>query len=212
MKFLKPQPGQHFACWFHWKLDAIENAYKASRTFSESALAENRRRIDVMQRAVDAGKASWAGEDEEGNVDYSYAESFGEEEAQQDDALGHIRFAFLIALFHFWEQSLAKELPRHKHGGFQYDAELAFEWLESFKWTPLRDELLELQLIANCAKHSEGVSAERLYVLRPDFFDRDAIEKSELRPGYSLLLISDNHVAGYFKAVRSSVPRMPLII
>src|SRR3546814_11823343 len=104
MKFLKPRPGQSFAFWFHWQLDKIENAYKASRASPDSALADNRRRTDEMQRLVDAGEASWAHEDEEGYPDYGYAESLADEEAQHEQVLSHVRLAFLIVLFHFWEQ------------------------------------------------------------------------------------------------------------
>src|SRR3546814_9561438 len=64
----------------------------------------------------------------------------------------------------------------------------------------LREQLLELELVANCAKHSEGRSANTLWEKRKDLFDRQAIEKHGLNPGYDLLEIKDMHVAQYFRS------------
>src|SRR3546814_20818262 len=120
--------------------------------------------------------SDWSSDVCSADLDYGYAESLADEEAQHEQVLSHVRLAFLIVLFHFWEQSLAKELPREK-GAYKYHAESAFAWLENFGWPPLREQLLELELVANGAKHSDGRSETTLWEKRKDLFDGQAIKQ-----------------------------------
>jgi hypothetical protein len=210
MKFPEKKPGQSFAFWFHWNLETIERAYRASRNTPDTELADSRKREAKLRKAIAAGKAFWVDYDENGHPGFDYGEQLGEEQHAHEQSLSLIRLAFLITLHHYWEQKLAQQLPRSKKGNLHYDLEAAFAWLEAFGWKPLRDRLNELRLIANCAKHSEGPSAAELYALRPDLFDTQEIEKWGLIPGYETLLISDADTTGYFEAVSASIPRMPM--
>ncbi len=212
MKFPKKKPGQSFAFWFHWNLETIERAYKTSRMTPDAELADSRKREAKLRKAIAAGKASWVEYDEDGNPGFDYGEQLGEEQHGHEQSLGLIRLAFLITLHHYWEQKLAQQLPRNKKGGLHYEQAAAFAWLEAFGWTLQKERLNELRLIANCAKHSEGPSAAELYALRPDLFNAADIEKWELAPGYETLLISDVDAAGYFEAVKASIPRMPMTL
>lgn len=210
MKFLKKKPGQGFAFWFHWNLETIERAYKASRNTPDAELADSRKREAKLRKAIAAGKASWVDYDEDGRPGFDYGEHLGEEQHAHEQSLSLIRLAFLITLHHYWEQKLAQQLPRNKKGGLHYDQTAAFAWLEGFGWKPVKNRLNELRLIANCAKHSEGPSAAQLYDLRSDLFDAKEIEKWSLSPGYETLIISDAETTSYFEAVKASIPRMPM--
>lgn len=64
-------------------------------------------------------------------------------------------------------------------------------------------------MAANCAKHSEGLSATQLHLLRPDMFDGNMITGWGASPSYETLKLTDAHVDAFFAAVTASVPKMP---
>lgn len=161
MEFPDKKKGQNFAFWFHWNLEIIERAYKASRRSPDGELANSRKREAKLRKEIVAGKVSWVEYDENGRPAYDHGEQLGEEQYEQEQVLSQIRLAFLTSLHHYWEQKLAERLPRDKKGALDYDQSAAFAWLESLKWEPVKSRLNELRLIANCAKHSEGPSPKR---------------------------------------------------
>ena len=197
---LKPnQRGAIFAWLFHDDLELLTRAYQSSRVTAEKDKAVVEQRAAEFQKDVDAGKASWGEYDEDGNLLYDHGEDFGEVIEEKDGVLSIIRLAFVISLHHYFEQQLSKRLP-----GKKYDQAKAFSFLRSYGWQPRETELNELRLAANCAKHSEGKSADELYSLRADMFDANKI-KNGFDPGYESLALTDVHVEAFFNAVGQSV-------
>lgn len=196
-------PGQAWAWRFHFGVREVERAYKASRQASDEEVATINAAASAYQDKVEAGEASWSQEDEDGQIVYDYGESLGEQMYDSEQVLALIRNAFVITLHHLVEQRIGVCLPNKK-----YDQAKAFSWLQGFGWTPKEDLLNQLRLAANCAKHSEGKAADQLYAARPDMFDADLVQRWGAAPSYESLKLTDNHVAEFFEAVKSSVPKM----
>ena len=184
-------------------LREFERAYHASRATSDAEVASINKQAEDHDKLVQAGQATWSQEDDEGNVVYDYGEHLGEQVFDAEQVLNLVRLAFVISLHHFVEQRLAAKLPNNKY----MQAE-AFNWLKAFGWTPQEDKLNQLRLAANCAKHSEGSSADQLYQLRPDMFDEDLVKGWGAKPSYASLKLSDAHMIEFFEAVKASVPKM----
>lgn len=197
-------PGQAWAWRFHFGVREIERAYKASRAASDKEVASINEAAATHEAKVKAGDAVWAEEDEDGQVVYDYGEHLGEQIYDAEQVLALIRNAFVISLHHLVEQRIGGQLAKKK-----YDQAKAFTWLKAFGWTPKEDGLNQLRLAANCAKHSEGSSADQLYALRPDMFDDDLVEGWGAAPSYDSLKLTDAHVDEFFEAVKASVPKMP---
>lgn len=198
---IKPtKPGAGFAWRFHFGLRTLKRAYESSRVTADKGKADIEKQAAKFQKKVDAGEASWADFDEDGNAGYDYGEHLGELLHDEETVLNFVRLAFVISLHHYVEHQIGERLPQQ-----QYVQAKAFTWLKKFGWTPKEIELNELRLAANCAKHSGTSSGNRLYALRPDMFDASDI-KMGFDPGYDSLALTDAHVAAFFEAVKQSVP------
>jgi hypothetical protein len=196
-------PGQGWAWRFHFGIREIERAYKASRAASDKEVASVNDAAALHQAKVEAGDATWSEENEDGQVVYDYGEHLGEQMYDAEQVLALIRNAFVITLHHFVEQRVGAQLPKKK-----YDQAKAFAWLKTFGWVPKEDGLDQLRLAANCAKHSEGSSADQLYNKRPDMFDDDLVKGWGAAPSYDSLRLTDAHVDEFFEAAKTSVPKM----
>jgi len=194
------KPGAGFAWRFHYGLRTLQRAYETSRLEPDKEKARIEKIAGKHQKLVDAGKATWVDQDDDGNYGFDYGEHLGELLHDKESVLALVRLAFVMSLHHYWEQRLSGNLPKNS-----YDQIKAFAWLKGYGWKPKEIELNELRLAANCAKHSAGKSASDLYVLRPDMFDASKI-KMGFDPGYESLAITDAHVAAFFEAVKQSVP------
>ena len=95
-----------------------------------------------------------------------------------------IRKTFLIALFHLWERS-GKVRPSQKLG-------------DRVKTNRL---LVELEQVANCAKHSRGRSAKAAFKSRPDLFPG---AENETRANERTLVISEATFLEFVSAVRAT--------
>ena len=196
-------PGQAWAWRFHFGIREIERAYKASRDASDKEVASINDAAAAHEKKVQDGKAKWVEEDDDGQVVYDYGEHLGEQMYDAEQVLALVRNAFVITLHHFIEQRVGAQLPKKV-----YEQSKAFAWLKGFGWTPKEDDLNQLRLAANCAKHSEGASATQLHGLRPDMFDGSMITGWGASPSYETLKLTDAHVDGFFAAAAASVPKM----
>jgi hypothetical protein len=199
------KPGAGFAWRFHYGLRTLKRAYESSRFTAAKEKKSIEATAAKFQSKVDKGVASWVQVSEVGYPEYDYGEQLGEMLHEEETVLNLVRLAFVISLHHYVEQQLISKLPLNKKGEPHYDQPAAFEWLKSYGWKPKEDDLNELRLAANCAKHSAGKSASDLHGLRPDMFDASKI-KMGFEPGYDSLALTDQHVAAFFEAVKESVP------
>lgn len=201
----KPRlPRQSWGWRFHYGLRELERAYKASRYKTDNELAEIHERAVRHQKLVDAGGASWIEEDEEGYPVFDYGEHLGEQAYEEEQVLRLVRGAFVISLHHYLETTIGPYLK-----GKKYEHAKAMAWLREVDWTPDDEALDTLRLVANCAKHGEGKSAQDLYAKRPDLFD-ERIDGWGAAPSHDTLSLSDEHVLSFFKAAREAVPKMPI--
>lgn len=198
------RPHQAWGWRYGYGLRELERAYESSRYKSDSELADIHERAQKHQELVDAGKAKWTEEDEEGYPVYDYGEHLGEAAYEEEQVLGIVRGAFAISLHHYIETAIGPRLPKKK-----YSHEAAMQWLKGAGWNPDEKTLNELRLAANCAKHGKGGSAKQLYSVRPDMFD-ERIEGWGAEPSNDTLALSDAHMKEFFKAAREAVPKMPI--
>lgn len=197
-------PRQGWGWRYHYGLRELERAYNASRYKSDSELADIHQRAIEHQKLVDAGKASWVDENEDGYPVFDYGEHLGEQAHGEEQVLRLVRGAFVISLHHYLETTIGPLLKNKK-----YDHGKAMTWLREVGWTPDDDALDVLRLVANCAKHGEGKSAQDLYDKRPDLFD-ERIDGWGAPPSNETLALSDEHVLAFFKIAREAVPKMPI--
>lgn len=193
-----------FGAWnwrFHHGLRQIERAYGSSRADSEADIAAIHEAYEKHEKLVQAGKAVWVQLDDDGQPEFDYGESLGDDIYEAEQVLALVRAAFLIALFHFVEQQIG---PRACNDAYRH-AEVV-TWLKTFGATPDENALLDLQLTANVAKHSAGKSATELFKRRPDLFDLSAIAQGA-EPSYGILVLTDQIVSDFFKTVEDAVPK-----
>ena len=201
----KPKlPRQSWGWRYHYGLRELERAYNASRYKSDNELADIHERAARHQALVDAGKASWTEEDEDGYPTFDYGEHLGEQAYEEEQVLRLVRGAFVISLHHYLETAIGPYLK-----GRRYEHDGAMAWLREVGWEPDEGALDILRLVANCAKHGEGKSAIELYARRPDLFD-ERIEGWGAKPSHDTLNLSDENVLSFFEAAREAVPKMPI--
>ena len=197
-------PHQAWGWRYGYGLRELERAYESSRYKSDSELADIHARAQKHQKLVDAGKAKWTEEDEDGYPAYDYGEHLGEEAYEEEQVLKIVRGAFAISLYHYIETAVGPKLPKGK-----YVHKAAMRWLKAAGWSPDETTLNQLRMAANCAKHGEGSSAKNLYSERPDMFD-DRIESWGIEPSSDTLALTEAHMKEFFKAAREAVPKMPI--
>jgi hypothetical protein len=81
------RPHQAWGWRYGYGLRELERAYESSRYKSDAELADIKERARKHQELVDAGKAKWTEEDEEGYPVYHYGEHLGEEASEEDQVL-----------------------------------------------------------------------------------------------------------------------------
>ena len=187
---------------FRFELDEIKRAYKAAREASDRDRERIEREWQLLEAEVEAGRASLTDEDENGQVVYDRGEHVGEIQSEIDRVLSIYREAFTIVLYHFWERQL---MARMKVKRYPDDAAV-FAFLKKSGIDPDEPELTALRLAANVAEHSEGTSADKLFKLRPDLFDDEAMMKWKEAPSHEHLKITNDALDAFFEAVKRSGP------
>ncbi len=86
-------PGQAWAWRFHFGVREIERAYKASRDASDKEIASINEAAAAHDAKVKAGEATWAQEEEDGQVVYDYGEHLGVRMYDAEQVLGLVRNA-----------------------------------------------------------------------------------------------------------------------
>ena len=186
---------------FRYKLGELRRAYLAARESSQKERAAIEKRWQELEAAVAAGTAAFTEEDEDGYVVVDWGEQAGEALSENEGMQRVYREAFLISLFHFWERELLRRMKKEDVKDNQ-----AFAFLKAKGLAPAESKLTALRLAANVAKHSEGKSAEKLFKIRPDLFDVEAMKNWNSKPGHEHLLITDEALDDFFDAVRMSGP------
>lgn len=199
-------PHQAWGWRYGYGLRELERAYESSRYRSDAELADIHERAEKHQKLVDAGKAKWTEEDEEGFPAFDYGEHLGEAAYEEEQVLRIVRGAFAISLHHYIETAIGPKLPKGK-----YVHEVAMKWLRDAGWSPDETALDQLRMAANCAKHGEGGSAKSLFKERSDMFD-DRIHGWGAEPSNDTLALTDAHMKEFFKAAREAVPKMPITL
>ena len=127
-----------------------------SRNTAREATDRERDRLERewthLENEVAAGRASFTGEDEDGQIVYDLGDHVGEMLSDIESVLRIVREAFTISLHHFWERQL-KQLMKAK----DYSEADAFNFLKGIGIAPDEPTLKALRLTANVAKHSEGL-------------------------------------------------------
>lgn len=131
--------------------------------------------------------------------DISEAEFLEHERETIGDALKHIREAFLMALYHYWEREVAVWMRK------PYEADTAYQFLRSEGLQADTKLLEELRQIMRCLKHDKGAA---LWELRPDYFPSVRVAQGEKptnrEAGYLELRLPDDAFDTYYAAVRAS--------
>ncbi len=192
-----------WAWLFRQSMDELEEAYASARSAADSTRERLNREWEEFKREVDEGHAKLYEENDDGQVVYDHGDEMWNRDQQAEGVLKLVREAFVISLHHFWEREINRRSKRTR-----YEKKKAFKFLEEAGLQLEKESLTALRLAANVAKHSEGGSADDLYLLRPDLFDAKAIKEGE-KPGFSTLIITDEVAARFFEAVRRSGPRVP---
>ena len=188
--------GAIFAWRFRFGLEAIERAYESSRSTADSEKRRLERNAQEVEKDLNSGEEM---SDDDSNNLRDYQDALGGWMAENESVLTIIRAAFVISVFHYLEKEMNSKLKVT-----DYDEKKVFSTLREWGGALEVEKLIQLRLLANCAKHSEGNSATRLYEMRPDLFDAHKIGQG--KPGADSLVLTDAHVEEFFSAVRKSMP------
>ncbi|ANY85434.1 hypothetical protein BB934_45280 (plasmid) [Microvirga ossetica] len=186
---------------FGFQLDELRRSYEAAREASDRDRIRIERQWSEFEAEVAAGRASFIEEDEEGRLISDHGDHVGEMLSEINGVLHVLREAFTISLHHFWERQLKSRMKVK-----EYKEAMAFAFLKDQGITPNEPMLTALRLTANVAKHSEGNSADHLFILHPDLFDVTEMTKWDAEPSHEYLKITDELLNHFFSAVRDSGP------
>lgn len=181
----------------HFRLESIERAYASSRSTADKEIERLKRQAEKEENEINPENKPTDDDD----YKRAYEDALVGWMEEEESTLSIVRMAFVISIHHFFERHMLGEMNVTK-----YDQSKVFSYLKGCGFTPQEVELNELRLLANCAKHSEGLSASKLYDLRPDMFDDSKIRAGH-KPSQYTLAISDTHVSYFFAAVKKSIPR-----
>lgn len=137
--------------------------------------------------------------------------------------LNHLLMTIAM-LYQVWEQQLIKFTMIEMSNYLSFEKALDYkevqiifklhgvDIIKTCSWNKIR----ELKFLVNTVKHGEGISADKLRKIRPDFFELDEIEgadtlkfhKAVLLDSYSLQVKEDDLYA-YFEATKSFWDEMP---
>ena len=188
---------------FQEDLRQLQDAYKASRSNSDSRMQRAEQEWAKLEEDVAAGVASFTEEDEDGQVIYDQSDHFGEIAAEIERVQQLVREAFAISLYHFWEREAGRLM------GKQYRPKSSLSELKQLGLCPDFAGLERLRLVCNVAKHSAGSSADQLHQLHPEMFDTKRMADFETGPDYESLILADADIDAFFSVVRKSGPPRP---
>jgi hypothetical protein len=192
---------------YHYGLNQLHEAYRSSRHLSDTEMERVKAESVARQKLVDAGEAVWVEEDEDGFPVYDYGDHLGDRMCEAESILSIVRSAFAISIYHYFESMIWPQLKRGGQKKFEHDK--AVEWLRKPNWQPDVEALEVLRLAANCAKHGEGNSAQKLWEKREDMFD-ERIKGWGAEPSNETLSLTDDHITEFFRTARAGIPRMPI--
>ncbi|MEW5686902.1 MAG: hypothetical protein AB1942_18440 [Pseudomonadota bacterium] len=191
---------------FHYGLDLMVQAYRASRSEPQSDKA----RVMRAWQAIDASPGSVVNEADEDE----YRNHLSALDTEANEILKLIQESFVISLFHYWERQSKSWTGKMVYRHDDMMADLAARGM-----SPERASLDTLRLVANVAKHSAGDSAEKLFAKRPDLFRHSVVaEETQIPrrddepepayvPGYEDLRVSHELLEQFFADVRHSGPQ-----
>src|SRR5260370_25128530 len=114
MTFPQRQPAYRRWSWeFNFDLEQLYLASKAAREATDRERDRLERGWTNLENEVAAGRASFTGEDEDGQIVYDLGDHVGEILSDIESVLRIVREAFTISLHHFWERQL-KQLMKAK--------------------------------------------------------------------------------------------------
>jgi hypothetical protein len=128
-------------------------------------------------------------------------------------------------LYHIWEQQLIRftiqELQRYLNINkttVEYDGVQKLFELHGVNITDTKswEKLRELKLLVNTIKHGDGISAERLRKIRPNFFEYSIIDRTDTLELYGAVLldphslqVKESDLYDYIKATKQFWDEMP---
>ena len=179
-------------------LKAIAQGFRASAI----ALMAEVERIEADLAAYERAGV-WEGErDDDGHVIWSRDQIFAMEQEAAEEALMHLRKAFVLALYHHWERAIRAytgggQGPRH--GQLIKRAEQ-----EGIAVVPALEKTYRL---ANALKHNSDNHGTRLFEIWPAIFDEHFKPISGV-DWYRAVVLADEHVDEALEAIAKSGPRI----
>lgn len=183
---------------FEVGLKAIAQGFRASAT----ALNTDVERIKVERIAYEESGV-WEGErDDDGHVIWSRGQILEMEQEAAEEALMHLRKAFVLALYHHWERAIraytsSSQHPRHK------------ELVERAEQAGIAvvPELEKAYRLANALKHNSDNHGPRLFEIWPGIFDEHFRSASGVE-WYGSVALSDEHVDEVIETIAKAGPKM----
>jgi len=178
-------------------IDGLARAYHASMKAFDAEKSSIESDWQLHLAAVAAGTAETFVEDDINNTYFDYGEYTGELLDNVEDGKRHIREAFAIALYHYWEKKSAYLLK------MKYEIQKTLTSAKAAGWKPNEDIINRMRLVANCIKHDSKSSAD-LNSIDPSYFDQATIQHG----WHDALRLTDAHLESFIQAVKEGGPPM----
>lgn len=153
---------------FEHGLRMLEKGYKAARDSLNEEVERTNVALIAYEQALDNG-GEWIGEyDEDGHLLWDQSKVYEAQISDVHSALFEVRKAFVIALYHFWEDSVANWMQR---AGKQTDHDKLAAYCRSQGYGPSPD-LEAVRCLSNHLKHGRNSKTDwlaRLKMANPSF-------------------------------------------
>lgn len=153
---------------FEHGLRMLEKGYIAARDSLKAELTSIEREAEAYDLAISNGAEPTAEYDEDGYRLWEQSQVYEVQIADVHSALFEVRKAFVIALYHFWEDSVANWMQR---AGKQTDHEKLAAYCQSQGYGPSPD-LEAARCLSNHLKHGRNSKTDwlaRLKMANPSF-------------------------------------------
>lgn len=183
---------------FEVGLKAIAQGFRASA----AALNADVERIKAERTAYEESGV-WEGEqDDDGHVIWSRGQILEMEQEAAEEALMHLRKAFVLALYHHWERAIRAYTGSHRKEEHKELVKRA----EQKGITPVA-ELEKAYRLANTLKHNSEKYGPHLFEIWPAIFGEHFQSASGV-DWYGSVVLSDEYVDEIVETIAKAGPKM----
>ncbi len=157
--------------------------------------------LSAYVAAVRMDPSAWVGEREEGMILWDQSQVLDMNIANAEEALMHLRKAFVIAAYHHWERSArrwGKAGPKARHSQLS-----AASLAEGYPVDPRLEAVVSL---VNTLKHNSDVKGAALLAAWPEAFPPNFRPRTGRTDWYDAISLSDRQVAEICDAIGASGP------